>query len=315
LSESRFDTRLFEARVFVVVLVFSIIAGVNTGLVPYINYWLIRAGHSAVDFATFNILETELRYLLSPVLFIIVLYVTCGGPLLNRIASVLTSLVLGSLIGYWIGGFGAFVSMSQLGEAISNAWTFPLGSLPEYAVGQVLVGFAVLAISDINIKWRAALAIQEHPSRRPGGLVLLAVFYVIFAILDALAIPLLAAYSALAGITSHAALIIILAVSFGLIVSGQLVLAFGLYSGKKWGWILAVISSASTSLIIISALGALLISGGFVNTQLLTLSLFIGLPISLTLLDYLLSLKVRQFFGFVNPIEQTQDRLAEGNPQ
>jgi hypothetical protein len=108
---------------------------------------------------------------------------------------------------------------------------------------------------------------------------------------------------------------LILAFFFGLVVSGQLVLAFGLYYGKKWGWILAVISSASISLISISALGASLINGEFINAQLWTLGLILGLLVSLTILFYLLSLKVRQFFGFVNPVEQPQGEPTEDKPQ
>jgi hypothetical protein len=313
LSESRFDTRLFETRVFVVILVFSIIAGLNTAFAPYIYYWFRQTGYSAVEYGAFNILETGFWYLLNSVLFFIVLYVTCGGPLLNRIARVLTSLVLGSVIGHWIGGsIGAIVSMIQLGEVASYAWIYPLYSLPTYAVGQVLIGFAVLALSDMNVRWRGALAIQEQ-STRPGGVVVLAVLYAIFALLDVLAIPLLAAYPAYSG-TSYAAFAI-MAVFFGLVVSGQLVLAFGLYYGKKWGWILAVISSASSSLINISTLSALLINGAFINTQLLTFSLSVGLLVSLAVLLYLLSLRVRQFFGFVNPIEPFQDISTEGKSQ
>lgn len=288
----------------------------NTAFATYIDYWLLQAGYSVADIGTFGILEAGLGYLLSSVLFVVALYVTCGGPLLNRIARVLTSLVLGSTIGYWIGGsVGAIVATAQPGETASIAWSYPLLSLPTFAVGQMLIGFAVPALSDINTKWRAALPIQELQSRRPAGLVLLAVFYVIFALLDALAIPLLAVYSAYACTTSHTALIIILAVFFGLVVSGQLVLALGLYNGKKWGWILAVISSASSSLISFSALGASLINGEFISAQLWTLGLILGLLVSLLILFYLLSLEVRQFFGFVNPLEQPQDEPTEDKPQ
>jgi hypothetical protein len=315
LSEPRFDTRLFETKVFAVVLVFSIIAGVNAVVARYIIYWFAQAGYSAADIGTFSILETGLAYLLSSVLFIVVLHVTCGGPLLNRIARVLTSLVLGSVVGYWIGGsIGAIVTSTQLGITASIAWSDPLFLLPTFAVGQMLIGFAVLALSDINTKWRAALPIQELQGRRPGGLVLLTVLYVIFALLDALAIPFLALYSAYTG-TSHTAFIIILAVFFGLVVSGQLVLAFGLYYGKKWGWILTVISSASSFLMSISALSASLINGEFINAQLWTLGLILGLLVSLLILFYLLSLEVRQFFGFVNPVEHPQDEPTEDKPQ
>lgn len=65
----------------------------------------------------------------------------------------------------------------------------------------------------------------------------------------------------------------------------------------------------------ISALGASLINGEFINAQLWTLGLIIWLLVSLTILLYLLSLEVRQFFGFVNPVEQPQDEPTEDKPQ
>ena len=111
MSESRFDTRLLETRVFGVILVFSTIAGLNTAFAPYVFYWFRQTGYSEVEYGAFNILETGFLYLLNSVLFFIVLYVTCGGPLLNRIARVLTSLVLGSIVG--IGSEAQLEPLSQ----------------------------------------------------------------------------------------------------------------------------------------------------------------------------------------------------------
>jgi hypothetical protein len=42
--------------------------------------------------------------------------------------------------------------------------------------------------------------------------------------------------------------------------------------------------------------------------------LFVGILISSAVLHYLMSASVRQFFGFVNPVEQTQHLPAMNDP-
>jgi hypothetical protein len=84
---------------------------------------------------------------------------------------------------------------------------------------------------------------------------------------------------------------------------GQFVLAAGLYLGKKWAWVLAVISSGSGVFIDVTVMGALVVMSVTWSVGLIWLvfGMFIAFLISLTVLLYLLSARVRLFFGFVNP--------------
>lgn len=304
-------SRLIETRVFAVVMVFSIVSGVNAAFTPYLPILFHdRFGLSVVEFGIFGILLNSLQYLFSPVLFFVVLYVTCGGPLLNRIASVLMSLVFGSLVGYPIGSFiGSVVVAIQVGQP--GALYYPISYLPQHVVAQILMGFAVLAFSDINIRWKSALPVEEVQKRRPEGVTLLAALYVIFALLNTVALPVLVLYPSVAGSLLHAGLVLIaLGVVCGLIIAGQLVIAAGLYYGKKWGWIIAVISSASSLIIDACALVAMLVLGGFLGALMLMFGSFVGFVISLAILLYLLSAEVRRFFGFANPPSQVLGKSA-----
>jgi len=307
-------SRLIEARVFAVVVVFSIVSGLTSAFAPFLYGFLIqRVGLSAVDFGVVAILMSSLQYLLSPVLFFVVLYITCGGPLLNRIASVLMSLVFGSLVGYLIGG-----SIGSLAEGIlmgQPALMFSSVSfLWQQVVGQTLFGFAVLALSDINIRWKSALPADALLKTRPGGVTLLVAYYVIFASVDTVAMPVLAIYSSFYVTPGATLSIIILGVVFGPIIAGQLVIAAGLYYGRKWGWIVAVISSASSLVISCYALAGMVASGAVgtsAGTPVLTLTLAVfiaGFIVSLIVLLDLLRIDVRKFFGFVNPPSQVQDK-------
>ncbi len=66
--------------------------------------------------------------------------------------------------------------------------------------------------------------------------------------------------------------------------------------------------SGSNALIDISAIGTIAASGAEAFTGLLWMvaDLFVGILISSAVLCYLMSASVRLFFGFVNPVEQTQ---------
>jgi len=305
---SPLGTRLIESRVFVVILVFSAVSGLNSAFAPYLSLLLYaKLGFSAVELGFFMILMSCLQFLISPILFFVVLYVTCGGPLLNRIASVLMSLIFGSLVGYPIGGFiGSIVVTAQLEQL--SALLLPLSSLPQHLVSQTLMGFAVLAFSDINLRWRSALPVEELQKRRPVGVTLLAALYVVFALLNTVVAPVLTLYPSVVVSTRHGALaIILIGVAFGMVGLGQLVVAGGLYYGRKWGWFAAVISCATSLVMDASAFGNMVVLGGFTIVLLLVLGSFVGFIINLAVLLYLLRVGVRKFFGLVNPPSPIQE--------
>lgn len=310
-------SRLIDTRVFLVVMAFSLAIGLMSAFAPFLSTFLLRrVGLSVADLSVIAILTSGLEYLLSPVLFFVVLYITCGGPLLNRIASVLMSLVFGSLVGYLIGSsIGSLaVGLLLLGQPalVSLSVLF----LWQHVANQTLLGFAILAFSDINLRWKSALPTDALLKTRPGGVTLLVAYYVIFALLDTAAMPFLAIYSSFYVTPGATLSLITLGVVFGLIIAGQLVIAAGLYYGKKWGWIIAVISSASSLVISGYALVGMIASGAVgvsAGTPMLTLTLAIyiaGLIFSLIVLLYLLRIDVRKFFGFVNPSGQVQDKPA-----
>lgn len=248
-------------------------------------------------------------YLVDPVLYLVVLYYGCGGPLLNRIASVLISLVLGSLVGYWIGGAVASITITGLlGESPLVFSSYTLASLPQHTAGQVFFGLAILAFSDVTIKWTKALATGGLQRTRPGGLTILVFFHLLFALLNILAFPLLTFLGTSETISTLA--IALLAVFSIVIIAAQIILAIGLYSGRKWAWVIALISAGTGLLIDISVFAEILAVGAFVNASLfsgvLLICLFFGFLISTAVFLYLLTVEVRRFFGFVNPAMEVQ---------
>lgn len=304
LTETRLDDRLFDKRVFIVVFIFTFVSAI-IGVQRYLPF-LLSHQTSYVDIAAASQLFYFVGFIIDPLLFFIVLYRYCGGELLNRMARVLISIVLASLLGLWIGNLalaGAVTVFSSAEEAAANFFFLsPISSLPIQVIFKLLEVFAVLAFSDLVPKWKRTLPANELQGKTPGGIVFLATVYVVFALLNMLVLPV----SVLWGSADSIVLIVPLAVGLGILTVGQFVLAIGLYSGKKWAWVLAVVSTGSTLLIDVSILGVFLAleSHGAAAPWLLV-GLFFGSLISLVIVVYLLKATVRKFFGLVNLIEHT----------
>lgn len=315
LSEPQFASRLIEGRVFLVVLVFSAISGFFIALSPSIAPYILGIGYSGFDIGIILLLPSALIYVVNPVLYFVVLYLACGGPLLNRIAGVLTSIILASIVGHILGGFAGSVTAATLHEgtaAYSVFSSFVLGPLFQHVINAVIFAFAVLAFSDISIKWTKTLAAQGLQRTRPAGIVAITVLYILFALLTAFAILLLAGYATSAGYMSL--IFISLAALSLLVAAGQVVVAIGLYRGRKWAWVIALIASGCGFAIDAFSLGSVILLG-FSGTQYLLftgqlLGLFLGLLVSIVIFSYLLSIGVRRFFGFVNPMTEAQQTLT-----
>jgi hypothetical protein len=267
-------------------------------------FLLIRDLIGTAEYSAMSLLLSGIFYIFNPILFFIVLYSYCGGPLLNRIASVLISIIFGSMLGYWIGYVGGTLVLTVFSEgSASNIFSNVIPFLTQYVIGQMLASFAVLAFSDLVPRWRDSLP-TELQATRPGGLVLLVTLYCIFALLNLLALPILSVYTLSTTQTPIQSLAFVLLISTLVLATvGQFVLAAGLYLGKKWAWVLAVISSGSGVFIDVTVMGALVVMNAAwpVGLIWLVFGTFIAFLISLAVLLYLLSVRVRLFFGFVNP--------------
>lgn len=228
-----------------------------------------------------------------------VLYVKCAGPLLNRIATVIITIVIAATFGNVLGGLiSGLVTRALLAESSGGSIAYSVGNLAPSTVSTIFFVFAVLAFSEITPKWNSALPMKELQSRRPTGIAVLAVFYVIAAALSTVFLPLtLAAPGPSALVTT------IYILSSGLIIAGQIALAVGLYFGKKWAWVVTLIS-ASGGISLDLAYFAIYVLQPW-PLVLISLVAIIAFLITLVILWYLLILRVRRFFGMVNPALQT----------
>lgn len=298
-----FDEGIFELRVFVVMFAFNFVNGLFSVFAPFIPMYLHRIDYSAMEISVFHVFLGGLRYVISPVLFFVVLYLICGGNIFNRIASVLISLILGSLFGFWIGGLSGLPLLADLiDDNLADVMLTSVTKLPYVTLGQMLFGFAVLAFFDINKQWINALPKEKLRSRRPLGVVLLSVLYLVFGLFNICALPVLLIHPLLLELyIKKFALFTMLALFFGLNSMGQVLIAIGLYRGRKWGWIPAFISAATSVLITLTFLLRFVMEAFMHETGLVIFGLFLALILGLTIVFFLLNVNVRKYFGLVNP--------------
>jgi len=298
------EGQLVEAKVFGVMFVFNFVSGFYSVLMPFLSLYLSELGLTIVDYGVFSIFLSGFYYVVNPILFIIVLYYVCGGKLLDRIASILVSLILGGMLGYWVGGLSGLALHSiRFAENVPGYMTSLAIGLPYVSVGEMLLGFAVLAFFDVNKRWSAALSADRASMERPFGVVVLSALYMVFGLINALLTPLLSIYALLSDLFSRNVVLFAGLIIFALFnAAAQILIGWGLYSGKKWGWIPALISSITGFLASLTALLMVVIFSSSVNVSVWVItSLFIGFVISQIIMYYLLSFSVRRYFGIINP--------------
>jgi len=299
LLENKYNLSFIEPKILLITLVFSFISSLRSGFQPYIPMILHDLGYGMSETGIVLSIMGFLFYLINPVLFCITLFFTCKRDLLIRIASTIVSLVIGSLIGYWAGGLTGvcYVYVNVRSEGFAGSMLNLAYQMPYSMTDTALVGFAVVALAWVTTKWSEALEGAEVPSEKPFEVLLASILYVISGVLTICVIPLLMTLDLLGSFLFKD-----LFVSCGLVslilVGGisQLIIGYGLYLGKRWGWALAFLFVLSGIVISLSHV-ALYEHFGFFQIM------FHGVTLVLNVIVLVILLKsnLRLYCRFVNP--------------
>jgi cytochrome c oxidase subunit IV len=222
-----------------------------------------------------------------------------------RIASTIVSLITGSLMGYWSGGLiGAYyVYVAVHGEGFAGVMLNLAYQIPYGIASTAVVGFAIVALAWITTKWNEALDGLEVPCEKPSEIVVASILYVISGVLTLCVIPLLMAFDPLKNL-----LLKNLLVSCGLatliLVGGisQLIIGYGLYRGKRWGWALAFMCVLSGIMISVNHI-VLYEHFGLLQIILNVITLALNVIVLLILFEP----DVRLYCRFVNPSVTRQE--------
>jgi len=306
MSEQAPGLKIIESKIMWIMFLFGFLSGVHRAFLPYISVYLHGIGFTPTEIGVFSLIINYITFIISPVILFIILYFTCDGNLLNKLASTIISIILGSVIGGWLGLIsGALLTCSRFEVSFADMLlAFPLGRTWAFAE-LIIVGFVAVAAAEINRRWREALSAQNLRLERPFGVVVISFLYIIFGILATCLAPLLFSYSVFVEIVFSKPLIGIGLICV-LLLSGfiQVLIGVCLFLGKKWGWIPAFYLAVLGILDSVNLLFAFekwshspLLS--VVVVSLAVTNLVIGVIITVYLLQY----NVRRYFGFVNPTQ------------
>jgi len=139
-----------------------------------------------VRFSVFSMILSAYSFLLIPVLMFIVFYYICSRELPERLASVIISLVTGSLVGTWIGGLVASGILAEITDFdLVSTLAFLSSQLEFGVVRDVLFALATVASAWLVRRWDEMLfkAKSEWKHEKPLTIILASIFYLAFGIL------------------------------------------------------------------------------------------------------------------------------------
>lgn len=306
------EANILERKVFLLMFIFSF-ANV---VMHYFRVFYLTYVHDHVRFSVFSMILSAYSFLLVPVLMFIAFYYICDRGFPERPASVVISLVAGSLVGTWIGGL---VTSSILAEIRDFDFVSSLAYLPSQLesgiVRDVLFGLAAVASAWLVRKWDGMLsqAKSEWKFERPIAIILASIIYLTFGILTLCVAPILALLPLILGGTSIelslVASFIVLVVINGL---SQTIIGYSLYKGRRGGWILAFIVSLIGVAINVNSLTCFILEP--LPSEIISLALIIVTGISfalnLILLGLLLPLSSRRYCGLINPQVPAEEHMS-----
>lgn len=299
--EGKFELKIFESRVFLLMLTLGIaetsILSVQTNLIYFLPNSLYQEASS--------ILSAEYGYLFQPILVFIVFYFLLGRNFPEKIGSTVISLLIGSIVGRSIGGFAVSWILSLVKSEISFAsalFQF-VNQLGPGVQTDVMIAFAAVAaywlvrrfdekLLEPGIGWNR---------QRPHGITAATVIYIVFGVLTLAALPFILFATVFQSFSNLSLLAgtVILFVIVGII---QLMIARGVFMGRRWGWVAAFI----VSLVSLAEDVTLLVIGASVTaTHDLTFWILTGgtafsLVLSLPILGLLLNSHSRIYCRIVN---------------
>jgi hypothetical protein len=208
---------------------------------------------------------------------------------MKDIASIIISIIIGTVMGYWIGGL--------LGLSVSS---FPR-SPSLFTISILLSEFGACAAAYLNIKWEQLTLRNSMVSERPFGVVLISVLYIILSLsstvlnlvlfgLSSIGFEVL--FNKILPLTLIIALLSILSIAYFFI-------AHGFYRGRRWAWFTVF---AFTLMSILLSINQLITMFKF---DILFILKIIVLLLDTFILIYLIQPYIRIYFGIINPTSES----------
>ncbi len=294
------DLGLIELRALILATIFSFIWGFKKPLdqfAPLLLHNLYKYSMSEVGAITFYL--NEMWYIQITLLFAIFFY-ACNRNFINKIGSTIISAVIGNAVGFWV---GYLASASLIVSVVSpTEWKPPIAvnpTLGQSVISLLIIEFAAIACAYLIEEWNRRLeqiGIFSSNMERPITVYVASILYAFLGIFLLIFSFIFTTYNR--SFDKLARILPFVLFDFLLRAVASLVVSYGLYAGKRWGWLFAFISSILGTIVIINLLMFHLISNYLMAPTLLAYT--IALLLNLILLICLLLAKTRQYFRFLN---------------
>ena len=292
--------QVFEGKAFLLIFLFSF----EKIVLKYFSVFLPLFVDSATKMSIFHMILNGYSFLINSVLFFIVLYYFCGKILPEKPASTIISLFVGAFVGTLVGGLTASFLLTAIEPknfSFISGLSLLLGEM-QYGIVST-VSFALVAICSawLVTRWDEMLfqAGFERSMDKPFEIVFVSILYIIFGILALCLLPLIPMMSY---VSTDLSIIVSVIPLFLIDALGQLAIGFGIYNGKRWGWLAAFIGALIGIGFNIHTLTIYSLSFPLTNFLNLTfLVTAIALILNLLVLAFLLSSNSRHYCRIINP--------------
>ena len=296
--ENKVDLDLIEPRALILATMFSFIWGFKKPLdqfAPLLLHKLYKYGMSEVAAIAFYL--NEIWYIQVVILFAIFFYI-CGQSIINRIGSTIVSTIIGDAVGFWTGYFtfaGLIISTGLIGEW--NPLISVNSALAQGVISLLFIEFAAIACAYVVEEWDRRLeqiGFLSNNIRKPATVYVATIIYAVLGVLLLVFSFIFVIY----GRPFNEFIRLAPFILFDLLLraSASIIVSYGLYVGKRWGWLIAFITSVLGTIATINLLMFYLVNA--LGTSALIASM--ALLLNLTLIVCLLSVSCRRYFRFLN---------------
>ena len=287
MSAARFNLKLIDVKIFLITLTFSLWGGfyesANQSLVSFLN----KSGFSAIEISATLTLWGWNMYLLITIPYFVMLYLACRRRFMENVASIILSLIVGSMFGRWIGGLLGFLLGFPIPPTVSSLSMF----------AGLLSLFGACSAAYVSERWKNLISRAAVNSERQFGVALIAILYVISGVFLFILVGVLFGFDAesIPTLFSNTVIIAGFLVLVAVTCVLYLVIAYGLYHGRLWAWL---VTFTSTMIGVFSSLNGIILGLSFDIWIILKILVFV---LGVVVIIYLLQPHVRVHFAIINP--------------
>jgi hypothetical protein len=288
---AKYNLKAIHVKILLTTLIFCVFSGFYEAVTPTLPLFLYDLGYASLEIGFITSILSIIVFILDSALLFVILYLICRRNFMKDIAGIVISIIIGTIVGYWIGGL--------LGLSVSSS-SFPR-SPSLFTVSILLSEFGACAAAYLNIKWEQLTPRREMVSERPFGVVLISALYIVLSLsLTVLTLVVFglssigfeALFKKILLFTLIIALLSILSIAYFFI-------AYGFYRGRRWAWFTVF---AFTLMGILLSVNQLIL---IFNFDILFILRIVVLLLDTFILIYLIQPYVRIYFGIINPISES----------